>query len=194
MTDDEAAILWNISRMNRGLWLEIGSHTGWSTVHIADSNKVMALEPEFGHPIFNKTNEAFMFIRRFLQNVHKAKVEKNVMPFALKSEDFLPRYHGKKFRGVLVDGNHDDPFPKQDAEMILPHLEPSAVVVFHDYIGKPVQNALEWLLTRGFKKRVYRTPQLLGIAYRGNVSLPDHVPDPSFEWNNFLICCGLTPD
>jgi len=87
-THDEAAILFTLASALRGPWLEIGSHTGWGTVHLAaPGNPVIALEPEFKTARYNRTADASVFFRRFRQNVSECLGAHAVEPLQDRIED-----------------------------------------------------------------------------------------------------------
>ena len=53
--------------------------------------------------------------------------------------------------------------------------------MLHDGVGKPVQEAVEWLMANGFKARAYFTPHLVFCCWRGDFAPPDHIPDPEVK-------------
>lgn len=73
------------------------------------------------------------------------------------------------------------PIPLQDAQGAHQHLTDNGVIVFHDFIGTPVQQAVAWLIQQGYKYRIYTTPQMVAWCWRGNFEPPEHVPDPAIR-------------
>ncbi|HKO01769.1 MAG TPA: macrocin O-methyltransferase, partial [Thermoanaerobaculia bacterium] len=47
------------------------------------------------------------------------------------------------------------------------------------------------LATRGFHVLVYQTAQIMGLAWRGNVTPVAHVPDPDVAWQMPMHLAGL---
>jgi len=54
-----------------------------------------------------------------------------------------------------------------------------AVVVFHDLTSPYVENGLFVMQQAGFKTCLFNTMQILGVAWRGNVTIPNHIADPN---------------
>jgi len=176
ITHDEAALLYNIARLMSGAWLEVGSHTGWSTAHIAIAGcTVVGLDPQFRNPHF--------FLRTY-ENLKAVGAVNRVILTADTTEGYFaePKNRSMKFCGAFIDGNHDSPWPLNDAKTILPHLEDRAVVVFHDFIGRPIRDGVRFLIREGFRFHIYNTPQFLAVCWRGEFSPPIHYPDPSVDW------------
>jgi hypothetical protein len=80
---------------------------------------------------------------------------------------------------VFIDGNHDGDGPRDDARAVLNFLADDALVVLHDLTSPFVERGLEVFLEAGFSVRLFNTMQILGVAWRGNVRVPDHVSDPN---------------
>ncbi len=97
--------------------------------------------------------------------------------FSKHVPDFTPT-----FRGVCIDGDHEPGEPLKDAKNALKHLAPSGVIIFHDAIGRPVREAVTFLLDQGFKARLYVTPHMVMTCWRGEFDIPTHTPDPRGDW------------
>jgi len=188
-TQDEAAILFNIARQVGGFWLDIGAHTGWTTAHIDaglklsprqgrtfPTPKVVPVDPMFAVP---------EFAARFCSNTGFP------MPaLAAKTSTEYFRMHdngGDPFNGVCIDGDHSIGEPLKDAKNAARHLSKSGVILFHDFIGQPVREGVEWLMDQGFKARVYFTPHMVAVCWRENFVPPNHVADPKI--GNMKIYC-----
>lgn len=185
-THDEAAILWNIAERRRGDWIDIGSHTGWTTAHILGdtshpSHYCYAVDPLYG------SEEA---LKRACEQIAAAGPGHSCQFMALNqtSKKFFPECH-HHIDGVCIDGDHSRPIPLQDAQGAHKHLAENGVIVFHDFIGTPVQEAVAWLIQQGYKYRIYTTPQMVACCWRGNFEPPEHDPDTAiasvqpFDWN-----------
>lgn len=91
--------------------------------------------------------------------------------------DFTPTY-----KGVCIDGDHEPGKPLEDAQNAARHLADTGVIIFHDFIGAPVREAVTWLMDQSFKARVYWTPHLVACCWRGDFIPPDHEGDPRIDW------------
>jgi hypothetical protein len=87
----------------------------------------------------------------------------------------------------VIDGDHEPGAPMQDAQNAYKHLSDTGVILFHDFIGGPVREAVTWLMDQGFKARVYFTPHLVACCWRGEFTPPDHVPDARINWFNHML-------
>lgn len=174
LTHDEGAIVWNIAESIGGHWLDLGCHTGWSTAHILfGAAKVIAVDPM----MWNED-----FYQRFSDNMSHTE---GVMPWAGRSEQLFDLLSGcptPLFDGVLIDGDHMAPHPLEDARGAHDRLQPGGVILLHDLMGGPVQEAAVWLMDRGYKCRAYCTPHMMACCWRGDWQPPEHVPDPAIDW------------
>lgn len=155
---EEAELLHDWAALYPGVWLEIGAHTGWSGAHIAASGvELIAVEPQFATTAFR---------RRTLENWERAGVLDRITPIAATSAEFLTVCTGS-FAGVFVDGDHDTGAPLRDAQMAMPHLADKAVILFHDAVGQPVEEAIDWVEAQGFLVDRYPTMAKLTACWRG---------------------------
>lgn len=183
-THDEAAILWECAARSRGQWLDIGSHTGWTTAHVLSSgSRCIGVDPMYTNPMFRE--RASYNLAPFKQNHRWALVE-------YTSAEYFERCSWM-FNGVVIDGDHEPGMPLADAQSATRHLLTNGVILFHDFIGRPVREAVEWLMNNGFQARVYETPHMVAACWKGDFLPPDHVSDsnlpnlrercPEFPWN-----------
>lgn len=185
-TVDECCLLYECAGQVGGLWAEIGSFVGWTTAHIAASGAdVIAVEPELAHAGYNHTGSVEKFNERFFGNLERAGVDDRVTPWCTRSDEF---FAGNKdtLDGCFIDGEHEPPFPENDARMLLPHLDADCCVVFHDALGPSIQAGIRVLVDAGFKWRLYRTAQLMAVCWRGHFTPPFHDPDPTFGWDQWI--------
>lgn len=168
-THDEAAILYNVVAVNKGKWCDIGAHTGWTGAHIlAAGAELEAVDPLL---------QMIGFASRFEANLDS--LWGRVRSYSwLRSSEFLHYCGVAVYDGFCIDGSHDDPDPLIDAVGAARHLANTGVVIFHDFIGQPVREAVTWLMNHGFRMRLYYTPHLVACCWRGDFKPPDHVPDP----------------
>ena len=79
------------------------------------------------------------------------------------------------------------------------------MILFHDLAFPDVAAGFRYLHERGWKTKIYHTQQIMGAAYRGNITPAEHIvrtqvsflasdcsrayffhvhqPDPRFEWS-----------
>lgn len=166
ISQTEAHLLYRIACDFPGDWVEIGSHTGWSGAHIAAARGVTlhAIEPLLAHPDFSL---------RTYGNWRRAKVDQHIRAHAVLAQKFFEQGPGIRFAGAFVDGDHDPPHPTLDTYMVLGDLADRCVVVYHDHVGRPVQEAVSVLRSRRFHVHVYETAQQLAVCWRGDWTPPE---------------------
>ena len=193
MTHDEAAILYNCARQfdkGHGWWLDIGTHTGWTVAHVAEAGmNVIGIDPELKYQ---------NFLERFEENTAPWK-DKIAQLHHVGSDQYFADPNsvpidGMRVDGVTIDGEHGWGYPLRDAQNAARALSSKrGVILFHDFIGGPVQEGVVWLMDNGFHARVYFTPFMVACCWRGDFVPPVHQPDPNlpdlvarcpgFPWN-----------
>jgi hypothetical protein len=173
-THDEAAILCNVAKAIGGWWVDIGAHTGWTSAHIRGGARIVAMvDPAYGLKAFSERARINM---RNITAWHRCN-ETSLAYFAgLRAAPKTERYDG-----VCIDGDHEPGKPLEDARNAAAHLTHTGVIMLHDGVGRPVREAVEWLMDNGFKARAYFTPHLVFCCWRGDFVPPDHVPDPEVK-------------
>lgn len=180
-THDEAAILYNVAGLVKGSWLDIGSRFGWTAKHInwITNGPVICIDP---------TYDDEDRLQRFCSNTGWNAE----WCFAgIFDEWLVATGHGRLphqsrlFSGCVIDGNHDAPWPESDA--VRCHLNTrvnGAVILFHDFWGKPIREGVKLLMNAGYNCRVYYTPNGVACCWRGlpDFHPPDHVRDPNIDW------------
>jgi predicted O-methyltransferase YrrM len=161
-----------------GRFLDIGAHTGWSSLHMAltPAAEVIAVENMFDNA---------EFIYRFDCNISRAMLDHphiRIVPFSGRSEEYHKQWETltvrPRFDGVFIDGDHGAPNPLDDANRAHAMLKTSGFIGFHDAIGGPVHDGVSYLLNRGFKAKLYWTSAaLMVICWRGTFAPPDYTPD-----------------
>lgn len=170
-TLDEAAILYDVAARVKGKWLDLGCHTGWTSAHIAAAGcAVIAVDNML--PVFP-------FYARFRENVRDFQIDS----FAGTTAEFFKSIPADaRFSGVVIDADHEHPWPLNDAKNGLKYLEETGVILFHDFIGRPVRTAVEHLMAEGFHCRVYWTPHMVACCWRGDFVPPTAIPLPGIDW------------
>lgn len=174
---DEAAILYNVALRVPGLWLDIGARFGWTAAHIAAAERdVVLVDPEL----------------RYQAQV--ARMERNIdhcwdrVKEVFWQDEWADMLTGYTFSGVVIDGNHEGPFPLRDAITAHGATHDDCVILLHDMWGAPIRHAASWLLDTGYQGKIYLTPNGVGVFWRGLPDFvpPEHVPDPAIPWRNLL--------
>jgi len=169
-THDEAAILYETASRLRGRWVDIGAHTGWTAAHVAQAGcAVTVVDPLLA---------AKEFRERFWANVKDPDVLLRL--WALRSAEVLAGNSclAWPIDGFVIDGDHEPGEPQLDAEGSVAHLVEPGVIIFHDFIGKPVREAVQYLIRERFHCRVYWTPHVVALCWKGDFKAPEHLPDP----------------
>lgn len=180
-TRDEAAILhaWAANGIRlQGLWLDIGAHTGWTSKHInyGTNSTVLCIDPMLADRGFRyRWSENTGFPGSWAHGITSAQ------EFAM--ENGSPT----KLAGVCIDGDHEPGKPLEDAQNAATHLAETGVIIFHDGIGRPTREAVTWLMGQGFKARLYWTPYLVFVCWRGDFTPVDHIPDARIDWTNHKL-------
>ena len=112
----------------------------------------------FGLPVFKK---------RFMDNVKVNRWDEFHLAPITSNEYFKKHECGDRFDGYIIDGDHDAPHPLEDAQNSARFANPSCVILFHDFIGRPLRAAVRWLMESGWKCRVYYTPHMVALCWRG---------------------------
>ena len=176
---DEASILYASARLFKGrAGLEIGAWRGWSTAHLiaAGLGSLHVVEPLLADPEWRTEFEAVV------RGAGGADVTTLV---AEPSPEAVVRLgqSGARWSFAFIDGDHDGEAPARDARALLPWLEQTAMVLFHDLVSPHVANGLRTFEAAGFRVMAYQTAQMVGVAWRGDVAPVAHAPDPAQRWS-----------
>lgn len=168
---DEAAILHACAKRAGGSWVDIGSRFGWSShaINCHEVGFIVSIDPLY------KSDDYKLLSRVSLPGV-RSSVN------AGTSDEFFAVCGEWTFDGFMIDGNHDSPFPLNDAKNAAAHLKETGVIIFHDFWGRPIREGVEYLMDNGFSCRIYNTPNGMAVCWRGNFQPPDHVADPTIDW------------
>lgn len=178
---EEATCLFELGRQFAGKrGLEVGSHFGWTGSHLLATGMEMDfIDPEFGDPA---RKAAVLEVFDAVAEGRTYRTWAGYSPDILgevrrKGKGRLAGLKEDKWSFAFIDGNHDGDAPKNDAKGVIPHLAADAVVVFHDLTSPHVEQGLNTMRNAGFKTCLFNTMQILGVAWRGNVEIPVHIPD-----------------
>lgn len=178
---EEATCLFELGRQFAGKrGLEIGSHFGWTGAHLLSTGMEMDfIDPEFADPVRKAAVlEVFDAVAEGRTYRTWAGFSPEILPeVRRKGKGRLTGFAKDKWSFAFIDGNHDGDAPKNDAEGVIPHMAQDAVVVFHDLTSPFVEQGLNTMREAGFRTCLFNTMQIMGVAWRGNVTIPEHVPD-----------------
>jgi hypothetical protein len=173
---DEASVLYAASLPFAGKrGIEVGCHFAFSTVHLVKAG----LQLDIVDPMLGK-NENYAAVSETLRkstpdgkyHLH-AGFSPAIIKTVFKSDTKEP------WSFAFIDGLHDGLAPLDDARAIEPFLAETAAVMFHDLTSPDVTAGLRFFKDLGWNTRVYETMQVMGIAWRGDYSPPDHIADPA---------------
>lgn len=191
---DEATLLHNIALSFAGKpALEIGSWLGWSTCHLALAGVALdVIDPAHDDPALRAIVD---------ESLARCGVAERVFLAGGRSPGTvaeLAARRGRPWSLFFIDGDHEGPAPWIDARACLPHAAHDCAFVFHDLASPAVADGLRFLEAEGFQVLVYQTTQIMGVAWRGDVVPPSHVPDPEVAWQlphhlADLPVSGVTP-
>lgn len=199
-----------------GRCIDIGCNVGWTTRHIREAHTIpngkhvglrcsvgefgcSALTRELEHNYIDFVDPICRleeFRNRFVENCGwpgQPAFMTSMEWFSFL--DSLPQLGGDReyqkapypnYVLACIDGDHEPGAPLQDAQNAYKHLADTGVIIFHDFIGGPVREAVTWLMDQGFKARVYFTPHLVACCWRGDFAPPVHEPDPRIDWRAHL--------
>lgn len=174
LSRDEAILLYNIALSFEGLpALEIGCFYGWSTCHLA----LAGVRLDVIDPLLDTAP----FAESVRSSLRKAGVESTVSLWSGSSPAKVHNLAKERPGGwslFFIDGNHERPAPLEDTKACEPYAAAEAMFIYHDLASPDVTEALFYLKERGWNVRVFVTAQIMGAAWRGNVNVIDHKPDP----------------
>lgn len=182
LSRDEAHILYNTALKFKGKRaLEIGCWMGWSACHIA----LAGVNLEIIDPLLARSPNQESVISSLETAAKTYGTFQEVKVFAGYSPqkvDELAQQQQRKWSLIFIDGNHEAPFPLNDAIVCEKYAEADVMILFHDLSSPEVSQGLDYLRDRGWQTMIYQTMQIMGVAWRGNVDPVIHEPDPSVDW------------
>jgi hypothetical protein len=178
LSRDEAHILYNNACLFTGQnALEIGCWMGWSAAHIiaVKVKQLDVIDPVLEQPDFSES-----LTRAITHLDARASTRLWPKPSPLGVEDL--GLQGQRWAFIFIDGDHNRPAPKLDAEVVCQFAQDTAMVLFHDLTSPHVSEGLDYFKAQGWQTAIYNTMQIMGVAWRGNVTPVGHTPDPTISW------------
>jgi glycosyltransferase involved in cell wall biosynthesis len=179
---DEAILLHNIALQFAGRRaLEIGSWLGWSTCHLALAGVTL--------DVIDPAHDDLSFRAIVEESLACCGIAERVTLRNGRSPERIAELGGT-WSLFFIDGDHESG-PVRDALACLPYAAADCAFVFHDLASPAVAAGLRLLADKGFQVVVYQTAQLMGMAWRGDVTPIAHVPDPEVAWQVPTHLAGL---
>lgn len=178
LSRDEAHILYNLALPFKGKRaLEIGCWMGWSACHLALAGVQLDLvDPLLERPEFFESVSSSLWAAGVLDTVRL------IPGFSPQAVEEVAASEHRKWSLIFIDGNHEAPGPLNDAIACEPFAEEDALIVFHDLASPDVAQGLDYYKQQGWNTLIYQTMQIMGVAWRGNVTPVRHQPDPRVSW------------
>lgn len=177
---EEAACLYTIASAFKGRRaLEIGSHFGWSAAHLlAAGVRLDCIDPAF----FDNEHRSAVAATLDATKAHLPGAGSYLL-WAGESPGLLTEVfhagHAEPWSMVFIDGDHEGDAPADDARAVIPYMADDSIAVFHDLTSPHVEAGLRVFRNTGFNTKLFNTAQIIGIAWRGDVTPPSHQSDPN---------------
>jgi hypothetical protein len=175
---DEAHILYNCALPFAGKpALEIGCWLGWSACHLLLAGvKLDVIDPVIADPNFRAS------IVSSLECIPRR--EHPLRLIAGQSPQMVHELaeQGMRWSLVFIDGDHEFPGPVTDAVAVERYCAADALILFHDLLSPHVAEGLRYFQYRGWRTKIFHTTQIIGVAWRGNVMIPEYIPDAAANW------------
>jgi len=182
LSRDEAHILYNTALQFTGKKaLEIGCWLGWSACHLA----LAGVELDVVDPLLEREDIRQSVIDSIQGALNASGVQTSVtlVPgYSPQRVEELANEFNRKWSLIFIDGEHGAPGPLNDAIVCEKLAEEDAIILFHDLAAPDVAKGLDYLKQKGWQTIVYQTMQIMGAAWRGNVTPVKHQPDPNISW------------
>jgi hypothetical protein len=154
LPDDEAAALRVAAAgAGAGLWLEIGTYCGKSTVHLGAAARVVGAhlvtldhhrgseenQPgwEYHDPATLDSSTGRMDTLPFLRHtLHDAGLESTVSVLVASTQQVAP-WWTSPLRFLFLDGNHTEPVAQHDYGAFAPHVVTGGTLAIHDVFPDP---------------------------------------------------------
>lgn len=150
-TGDQKAILFLIWYFKPVKILEIGTHIGCSTVHIAIAMRELGIEiPDSSlttvdiRDVNDEVSKPWVSFKSSLSPlalVRKIKMEERVSFVSSPSVEFMKNCE-EKFDFIFLDGGHSADLVYQELPLAVKLLNPNGIILLHDYFpeNKPIWN------------------------------------------------------
>ncbi|MBP5232739.1 MAG: glycosyltransferase, partial [Planctomycetes bacterium] len=177
LSRDEAILLHNAALPFAGEnGLEIGCFMGWSACHLALAGlQLDVIDPFLDREVFRGSVTASLTAAGVIDRVNLIAGRSPGMVEQLFAS-------GKRWKFIFIDGDHEAPGPRLDAEVCEKYAPEGALIMFHDVAAPAVADGVRYFRDKGWNVRLYHTTQIMAAAWRGEVPVPRHAPDPRVAW------------
>ncbi len=178
LSRDEVHILYNTARQFSGKKaLEIGCWLGWSACHLAAAGvQLDVIDPLLSRTEFYQSVQQSLTAAGVIQRVNL------IAGYSPQKVEEVATTMQQQWSLIFIDGNHNSPGPLQDAIICEKLAAKDAIILFHDLASPDVANGLAYFKQKGWNTMIYQTMQIMGVAWRGNVTPIPHQPDPQVNW------------
>jgi predicted O-methyltransferase YrrM len=168
--------------------LEIGCHLGFSTAHLVKAGLSLdVIDPMLGqHDHFRNVVETLQ------RSTPKGTWHLHAGYSPMLVETVFRAGNNQPWSFAFIDGLHESGAPTADAKAVAPFMANTAAVMFHDLACPDVANGLRALAEAGWHTKVYETMQIMGIAWRGDYTPPNHIADPACTTAKLQHLAGLS--
>ncbi len=158
--------------------LEIGCWRGWSTTQIALAGGGLdVVDPV----LLDLDISAEIYLRLVVLGVaDRVAFHRGGSP---EMVHYLGRELGRRWGFAFIDGDHENEAPAIDALTVAEYASEDCLIMFHDLASPDVCAGLDQLAELGWNTAFYQTMQIMGAAWRGDISPPSHIPDPRVIWH-----------
>lgn len=164
-TEEEALLLYKITAILRpSVFIEIGSYSGWSSVHIL---KALCPGAVFMAVDNFSENKAPKLVKTIL--LSQMKKFPNVFVFETDSTQFLNSLVTPKADIIFIDGFHRNGKPLEDTIAATKVLSDTGVILLHDTWMPDVKISSDWLVDQGFKAYFWKTDNYLAAYTKGDL-------------------------
>ncbi|MCU1603148.1 MAG: hypothetical protein JWO22_3857 [Frankiales bacterium] len=154
LPDDEAAALHAAALTARpGLWLEVGTYCGKSTVHVGSAARAVGAQlATLDHHRGSEENQAgWEWHDTSLVDPHTGRLETlpslrrtlwdagldDVVTAIVGTTQQVGRWWTTPLTFLFLDGNHTEEVAQHDYAAFAPHVEPAGVLCIHDVFERP---------------------------------------------------------
>ncbi|MDE2442144.1 MAG: class I SAM-dependent methyltransferase, partial [Betaproteobacteria bacterium] len=185
---EEAELLYNNALPFAGRrGIEVGCHYAWSTAHLVKAGlRLDVVDPALGddHHIDAVTDS--------LNRVGGPGSFALWPGYSPGVVDAVRATGDEPYSFAFIDGYHEGPAPRRDAEAVARTMAEDACIMFHDLTSPYVAAGLAAMAEAGWSTGLYNTMQVMGIAWRGKVSPVVHVGDANVPLPQLSHLSGFT--
>ncbi len=171
---EEATLLYNSALLFKGARaLEVGCHLGWSAAHLL----LAGLDLDIVDPQLHYADQE----ANVRESLEKSAPGGSYRLHAAFSPSILPELNALNaapWSFAFIDGDHEGDAPRLDAEEVAGRMAETAMVLFHDLKSPFVAQGLRVFKTKGWNTGLFNTMQVMGVAWRGDVTPVTHISDP----------------